>query len=106
MMTIKDEFDIDKFFTYLNDLSEDEFDVPALYSTMIMSLLENLESKSMFKFKLPLQESDDPVFIHLKKKENIQKVLDYIIQHLYRFEIYEFIKEFLQLKEYYEDYEK
>ena len=100
MGVLKDnEIDIVGLFEYINSLDDDTFDIPSMYQSVILSLIEELD-KNEFKFKLPLNDND--IWIHLKKKENILKCLDYIIGHFYRFEIYELIKDFMEIKEFYE----
>jgi len=94
------DFNIDDVFDHLNNLSDDEFDVIHLYSVIIESLLLELELSSWFKFQLPI--SDNEIWVHLKEKDNILKVLDYLIKHLYQYELYEAIDSFNKLKEYYE----
>jgi len=102
MKILKDEeFDIDKLFIYFNDLPDDEFDICHIYKTMIVSLLGNMENKDEFKFILPL--NDQEICVHLENKKNILKTINYFIKHFYRFEIYEFIREFMEIKDYYEN---
>jgi len=95
------EFDIDKLFEYLNNLDDDVFNICEIYKAIIISLLDNLENKDKFKFKIP--SDDEELYIELKNKNNILKSIDYIIQHFYKYEIYEFIRDFVDIRKYYED---
>jgi hypothetical protein len=99
-MILKDsEIDTIGLFDYFDNLDESKFDIPGMYQTVVLSLVESLQ-KDEFKFQLPL--NDNEIWIHLEKRENILKSLEYIINHFYRFEIYELIKDFLEIKEFYE----
>jgi len=99
-MILKDkETDVVGLFDYFDNLDESTFDIPGMYQTVVLSLVENLD-KNEFKFRLPL--NDNEIWIHLEKRENILKCLDYIIAHFYRFEIYELIKDFMEIREFYE----
>jgi len=95
------EFKIDEFFDYLDFLDKNEFDICGMYRIIIENLIDNIEYESDFKFKLPLGDQD--IFVILKKKKNILKVMDYIIKHLYTFELYECIKDFMEIKNYYQN---
>lgn len=94
------EVDLDGLFNYFNNLDDDKYDICTLYKTIIVSLVDNLENKSLFKFQLPLY--DNEVWIEVEEKENILKVVDYILEHFYRFEIYELIRDFKEIRNYYE----
>jgi len=95
------QFDIDGFFNHIDNLNEETFDICEMYKKMIVSLIDNIQYENEFKFELPL--SDQKIHIFLENKKNILKVIDYIIKHLYTFEIYECIKDFMEIKKYYEE---
>ena len=95
-----DEFKIDEFFNYLDFLDENEFDICGMFRIIIENLIDNIENENEFRFKLPL--SDQKICVILKKQKNILKSMDYIIKHLYTFELYECIKDFTEIKNYYE----
>jgi hypothetical protein len=94
-------FNIDGFFGYINNLSDEEFSIPHLYKPIVASIIDNMEHRGEFAFNLPTEEKE--ITVRLKDKKNILKVLDYIIQHFYKYEIYEFIGEFLEIKKFYEE---
>jgi hypothetical protein len=101
-MILKDkQIELDGLFNYFNDLDPDKFDICQIYRIIIESLVDNIENRSLFKFHLPLNDKD--VWIELEDKENILKVLDYIIGHFYTFEIYELIRDFKEIRKYYEE---
>ena len=97
------DFNINGFFEYLDDLPEEEYNVVGIYSLIVHELLDNIEYSSEFKFKIP--SSDEEMWVHLKEKKSILKVLDIIIDHLHKYELYEVIEDFLKIREYYDKFE-
>lgn len=95
-----EKVDLDGLFQHFNNLDEDLYDICSLYETVVTTLVDNIENRSEFKFKLPVYDRE--VWVFLEKKEEILKVLDYIIEHFYRFEIYELIRDFKEIRKYYE----